>query len=399
MRRNIRKEFRESMDAIQFSQDAKDVMVDTLLARMETQEAPRRRRGKKLLLVGLAAVLLLGTLTGAAVFTRWSRSAQAYYNPSQEIKEQAEKSGLSVMLETKTEETNPSEVLSATDQGVTVTLVQSIVDNYEAELTFRIEGFTLPEGQDPWAFWDRNSITIDGSRDFSVSKTGGFYDGTTRDENGEWVYASNGQPVASRDDEFQSAILEWVAADGSMEYTIYISFRDTSGAYLGKEIAVHFDGFGTGPMKGGIMEEKLVDGSWDLHWTLTGADNADNSLTISPNAEIGDSGMTLLEAEIGQKTIRAVYQLDHDWDGWKELESLPNDLQAVRMKNGDMVLVVPSGGNYGKMETEHICENTYSTFGGLIDISQVESLAFHKGWEKDENGKPTIQTFYYVPIG
>ena len=35
---------------------------------------------------------------------------------------------------------------------------------------------------------------------------------------------------------------------------------------------------------------------------------------------------------------------------------------------------------------------------GILDITQVESLLFHKGWEADENGEPTIQTFFYIPI-
>ena len=39
------------------------------------------------------------------------------------------------------------------------------------------------------------------------------------------------------------------------------------------------------------MEEPLVSGSWDLHWTLTGADSTKNSVTLTPNMEIGDSGL------------------------------------------------------------------------------------------------------------
>ena len=37
-------------------------------------------------------------------------------------------------------------------------------------------------------------------------------------------------------------------------------------------------------------------------------------------------------------------------------------------------------------------------YDAILDISQVESLMFHKGWELDANGKPTIQTFYYIPL-
>lgn len=98
------------------------------------------------------------------------------------------------MLEDKQKETTPGEVLSATDQGITITAVQSIVDSYGADLFFRVEGFTLPEGRNPELFWDRDDVTIDGSTEFYSSMTGWFYDGTTRNEAGEWVYASNGQP-------------------------------------------------------------------------------------------------------------------------------------------------------------------------------------------------------------
>ena len=181
---------------------------------------------KRLLLVALAAALALATMTGAAVFTRWSTTAQNQYKPSQEIKEQAEKSGLSVMLEETKGEENPKEVLSVTDQGITITAVQSIVDKYRAEITFRIEGFDLPEDEDPFV-WP--TVTIGGDLFFYGSQGGGFYDGTTRNENGERVYASTGEPVKSRDDEFQSVILDWVADDGSMEYTHYISFNETDG--------------------------------------------------------------------------------------------------------------------------------------------------------------------------
>ena len=92
MKHNVKAELRQSMDAIHFSGDDKERMVEFLVS---AEAAPEKRSGKKLLLVTLAATLVVGALTGAAVFTRWSRSAQAAYNPPQQIKEQAEKTGLS----------------------------------------------------------------------------------------------------------------------------------------------------------------------------------------------------------------------------------------------------------------------------------------------------------------
>ena len=359
--------------------------------------------GKKKLLFILAAALIMATMTAAAAITRWTATMQYGDNGgttqqiSEQIKKQAEKSGLSVMLEDKQKKTTPGEVLSATDQGITITAVQSIVDSYGADLFFRVEGFTLPEGCAPEMFWDRDKVTIDGSTEFYSSMTGWFYDGTTRNEAGEWVYASNGQPVEFGNDKYQSAIYQWVADDGSLEYQMNIRFRDSGERYWGKEFSIHFNGIGVGAEKGGIMEEPLVSGNWDLHWTLTGADSTKNSVTLTPNMEIGDSGLTLLEAEVGQKTIRAVYQSDHDWDGWKQLEMLSPGLYQICMKDGSAVRVVPTQENYARWEAERICEVTYETFDGILDVSALDSLAYDKGSEIGADGK-RVHTFDYIPI-
>lgn len=355
------------------------------------QEKQARFSGRRKLLFVLAAALIMATLTAAAVFTRWSTTAQTRYNPSQGVKEQAEKSGLSVMLEKTKGTENPNEVLSVTDQGITITAVQSIVDNYRAEITFRIEGFDLPEDEDPFV-WP--TVTIDGDLFFYGSQSGGFYDGTTHDENGNWVYASTGEPVRSRDDEFQSVILDWVADDGSMEYTHYISFLETDGRYMGKEIVFTFNSIdiqGHGKAGPSIPQ---VEGNWELKWTLTGTSD---SITITPNAKIGDSGVILLDAEIGQKTIRARYQVDDYWEGWDELVTLPQAVCGVRMKDGSEHIC--GGGTSGFEDQERMIYFTESDiFDAILDISQVESLMFHKGWELDANGRPTIQTFYYIPV-
>ena len=113
--------------------------------------------------------------------------------------------------------------------------------------------------------------------------------------------------------------------------------------------------------------------------------------------EIGDSGLTLLEAEIGQKTIRAVYQSDHDWDGWKQLEMLSPGLYQICMKDGSAVRVVPTQENYARWEAERICEVTYETFDGILDVSALDSLAYDKDSEIGADGK-RVHTFDYIPI-
>lgn len=348
--------------------------------------------GKKKLLFLLAATLIMGTMTAAAVYTRWSITAQTRYNPSQDVKEQAEKSGLSVMLEETKGKENPNEVLSVTDQGVTITAVQTIVDNYRAEITFRIEGFELPEDKEPFA-WPM--VTIDGNLDFYGSQTGGFFDGTTRNDKGEWVYASDGSPVKYDDTKpFSPAILDYVADDGSLEYTHYISFNETDGRYFGKEIAFSFHSIDLQSDQKAGMPEPQVEGNWELKWTLTGTGD---SISITPNVKIGDSEVILLNAEIGQKTIRARYHVDDYWEGWDELVTLPQAVQGVRMKDGSEHICGASTSGFEDQENM-IYFTESDIYDAILDIRQVESLMFHKGWELDANGEPTIQTFYYIPV-
>ena len=345
--------------------------------------------GKKKLLFLLAATLIMGTMTAAAVYTRWSTTAQTRYNPSQEVKEQAQKSGLSVMLEETKGKENSDEVLSVTDQGITVTAVQTIVDNYHAEIIFRIDGFDLPEDKLP-ATWP--TVTIDGDEHFGGSQSGWFFEGTTRNEEGKLVYASNGQPVQS--DEDGNLILDYVADDGSLEYIYSISFEKTDGRYLGREIAFSFHSFDFQSDKPAGMPEPQVEGNWELKWTLTGTSD---SISITPNVKIGDSDVILLDAEIGQKTIRARYQVDDYWEGWDELVELPQAVQGVRMKDGSENRCGASTSGFEDQENM-IYFTESDIFDAILDISQVESLMFHKGWELDANGKPTIQTFYYIPL-
>ena len=388
MKRNLKQEYNTAMDALRFSQESKEDMVELLMA-MPKEQTMKKHTTKRIWLVALAAALALATFTGAAVFTRWSRTAQVRFNPTQEVKEQAEKSGLSVMLETPKGTENPNEVLSVTDQGITITAVQSIVDNYRAQITFRIEGFELPEDEYP-SVWP--TVTIDGKWDFYGSQSGSFFDGTTIKE-GKRVYASTGEPVRYSDDEFQSVILDPVADDGSLEYTHSFTFDETDGRYIGKEIVFSFHSIDFESDQKAGTSVPQVEGNWELKWTLTGADT---NIKVTPNTKIGDSDVVLLDAEIGQLSLRTRYQVDDYWEGWDELVTLPQAVQGIRMKDGSEYRCGASTCGFEDQENMiYFMES--NMFDAILDISQVESLMFHKGWEKDENGE-SIETFYYIPI-
>lgn len=401
MRRNMRQELKQSMDAISFSPQAKAAMVRRLSAQGKEQTMYKKKRSsRKLLMIALAAALAAATLTGAAVFTRWSREAESRYSPSQQVKEQAEKSGLSVMLEDKAEQTqkpqqdNSGEILSATDQGITVTAVQSIVDNVGGEITFRIEGFDFPEDRYPQT-WPLPTVTVGGDEHFASSQSGWFFDGLTQNAEGKTVYADSGKPVEIDAD--GSFILKPVAKDGSLDYIYSFRFQNDSGTWLGKEIVMNFTGFGVQSTEKAGMPETLVEGNWELRWTLEGADTNTDGITITPNAEIGDTGVVLTEAKIGQKSLQTVFQLERYWDGWETLELFPQSAVAVRMKDGTEIGCFPRTSGYEDIDGL-VYKETSDMVDGIVDLSQVESIKFLSGWEANESGERTVPVYTYVPI-
>lgn len=345
---------------------------------------PKLRSGskRKTLVLILAAAIALVTFTGAGVYTRWSRTAQHRYTPSEEIKAQAEDSGLSEILEEKKE-------LSVTDQGITVTAVQSLIDEEGGEITFRIEGLEVPDGRFPATDFENFTITIDGSPFFKDIAGAGFFDGTTFNEKGERVYAYDGKPVESDESApYQPVILKPVAPDGSLEFTYYFHKSDKFGELNGKEICVTFTAFGL------ESEQKLGDpeftkkGNWTLKWKISASSNY---ITVKPNAKIGDSDVRLLEARIGELSIHTTYQLQEELEGFDEMAFLPEAVQGVRLKDGSEYICVPSSEGY--VDREKLIYFVDATmYNGILDLKQVESLMFHKGWDGD------TETFYYIPV-
>ena len=108
---------------------------------------------------------------------------------------------------------------------------------------------------------------------------------------------------------------------------------------------------------------------------------------VSTNAKIGDSEVILLDAEIGQLSVKTRYQLKDYWEGWDELVTLPQAVCGVRMKDGSEHICVPSTSGFEDEEKMiYFIESTM--YDAILDISQVESLFF-----RDETGE-TI----YIPI-
>ena len=234
---------------------------------------------KLFLIAALIAAMLL--LMGAATYTRWSRSMQNTYHPSESQRQQAEQSGLSVRYqETESGEagteaaSQEGSILSATDQGITVSVVQTIADSRQVHVILRVEGFTPPEGYQiaPYAFAGERA-TWGGRDDFWCSSGVDFDDGIVYQGGGKYTY-TDGTPVDEKDG-WQMG--RYRRSDGSMEVDVWYRLNSDTEELLGQEYQLHLTGFGTSTYVGKADStfETLVEGHWDLKFPLKAVGQCD----------------------------------------------------------------------------------------------------------------------------
>lgn len=349
-----------------------------ILSAIETRaQAPRRRPVRKALLLAIAATLALVTMTGAAVYTRWSQSMDASYMASQEQRQQAQDIGLSTMLE---KEKQSDDVLSVTDQGITVTAVQTVADNYHMKIVFRIEGYTFPEGMPPFAF--PSEATLDGvpmheALEGGYSSSGWFHDGIMANDDWKPVY-DDGTPIQK--DANGDWILHYLAPDGSMEYILDYTFGKP-GEHLGKVIEVGFDAFAhsVGPAD----VEKDVEGKWRLRWKITGSEE---SYKVTLDAPLGDSGDVLKEIEITPMSIGAVVQTKDYYDSEIFLGGYPRGIAGLRMKDGSTMTQLGGGGSSGYLDEANNLYRMRAGASRLYKVEDVEAVLFHN-YIQDENAE------------
>ena len=346
--------------------------------------------GGRKLLVLLAAALAVGSMIAAAAYTRWSATMQfgSYggAQPSEEIKKQAEKTGLS-MIPTGTDD-GGQETVSATDNGVTITLAQTVMDQNGGKAIFRTQGLELDEGQSPWAWYD---YTIDGKDWTQLGISGGsqFFNGTTQDEAGNWIYVKNGEPV--------SGGYDYQLSDGSIEFSCDFSWEGKD--VFGKEMVFTFTGLGITGEKFEDEDIMTTPGKWELRWTLQGSTEEPKKWT--PNAKIGHWNLTLVEAEIGQYSMKLTYRLGDEYadvmdfnkrEGWNPTPA------GIRLKDGTDIQN-PSGSGSGGWDAEnHLFTETLGSLGTVLDPEQIAGLYFYAGYDLNEEGFRVEKPYYYIPL-
>lgn len=381
MKHNVKQEFQEAMDELHFSGQEKAAMTQKLLSK--AKEAPKPFSGRKLLILSFAAVLILSTMTAAAVYTRWPVSIAKDFHFREQDKQAAEQSGLAVLPQTTKPTGKAPQIVSATDQGVTISVAQTLMDPYRVVLIFRVEGVDLPEGAVPCADWE---VTMSG-RD-AASKACYFFNGVLETSPGVLTYA-DGSPLER--DENGIYIPRPAAADGSLECSV--SFTYDTPQSSNTEITARCSGI---YIQSAEAQIPLAEGNWKLSWTLTGSSQ---SRIVQPNVPIGDSGYFLKRAELSSLT--AILEISGT-------DRAPENSSAKKMSYGVPSLegVMLKDGTYSPISAGTICsvkptENKTLLCNSsiqVVDVDQIDALVFSNSNAVLIDGEYVRCDDYIVPI-
>jgi hypothetical protein len=318
--------------------------------------------------VAAAAMLAVGAVSASAAYQQWSRSLSDGLQATYAQKQLLEENQMTAFLDQ-----------SVTQNGVTVTAQQSIVDNQYAYLSFKVEGYTPAADLQP-GFADVEVTVGDEDNDSASGYSGytsSFYDGLVAGADGIAVH-TDGTPVS--EDDFYRYIQE----DGSLEYEILL-MNDQKGYFLNQPVHVEFRDLGTYPGKAEEVTAE-VEGTWSFDWMLQGSDEM---TTYQLNAPLEDHQTTVLEAEISPISFHITYNVST----FEE----PPYFTGVQLKDGTIYTGINGAGYEGYSEENPDIYESTGAFTRIIDVDQIESLLFIRSYPEGTQAL-TEENLYFVPV-
>ncbi len=334
--------------------------------------------------VAAAAALFVGVAgISTAAYMQWSKALEEHLRITEEQHKELEESRIASAVGQ-----------SVTQNGVTVTMEESIVDNNCAHLAFKVEGYELAAGKEPG--FGQTAVQVDGKGDFPGGWSSSFYDGLVAGNDGKAVFA-DGTPYTGGDQ------ITYTMEDGSLEYLVTM-VSDEKGYFIDKPIHVELKDLGT---YSGKAEELIPDakGTWSFDWTMEGSGEMK---TCEMDTALGDSGASVVKAELSPVSISVVYdfpmqeetELGTNENGEPIVSSTyaePPFFTGVRLKDGTLYTSISNGGSAGYTDESYEFYESKTILNRVIDVDQVESLAFVKSYPEGE--QPIAEeNLYFVPV-
>ena len=305
--------------------------------------------------IALAIILVLTMATAvAAGVIRWQRGLDDKLKVTEEIRE--------IYRDTQLFD-QPG--LSVTQNGVTVTMEQCIVDPNNAYIAFRVKGYQ-PEWQGglEWEMPQFRDVLIllDGEEPPFFAEPL-FFNGLDG-----WGLLTDGSMPE------EDTVLPYVNENGEMVYIITLRCDRDDHSIIGKKLQVTLGGLGTVSSRypSGHID---VEGTWSFEWTLKGTDRCLSLNSIS--LPIGGTGCTVTDVRLSPIYISMSLQVPRETYPAGDDEGIPGPLfSGVKLKDGTVYDQLAGRGyaDYTDDKSDAFRQNW--ALHRVIDPDQVESLLF-----------------------
>lgn len=307
----------------------------------------------------VAAFVVCAATACAASYTNWSQSLEKGLRITQDQKQMLEESHAWSVLDQ-----------SVKSEGVTVTARQCILDSYCAYITFKIEGYNLPEGASPVI--KRMNVVVGDYDPRGVYYYADFYRDSRNDWKEDGILLADADPGGS-----------YRMEDGSLEYQMRI-LTMKKGALSGRPIHITLQGLGSR-----MGEEWPVydnTGSWEFEWVLHGT--TDTAQTVLYE-KIGNTGATIIKAELSPISVR--YTFDRGSSGiWPMLFGFRTKDGKLHLNTAGARMSRFDGHSNVRCTIIHVSRR-------ILDAEQIDALVF-----TDVNYKFKMEDMdkhlYMVPI-
>ena len=344
-------EFQESLD-----RSLSSLQPDRLMARRIIASGKEEEKVKKIprLAIVIAVLLILTMATAiAAHIAGWTKGLEELLQVTEEQKEKHQDTGLF---------DEPG--LSATKDGVTVTLDQCVVVPQAAYIAFRVKGYPLQPGEEPG--FDLVSCEAAHAETF-IDNYSSFFNGLAA--------VPDGEPYNS-----------YTNGNGDLLYVFTAAPSDEQVSLIGLDLKVVLGGLGIYEGKAGDVNRQ-VEGPWEFEWTLKGTDQqADVTGLHEP---IGKDGCFLKEVHLTPVSIELRMLVPKKLNEHSAMDDAVPFFAGVIYKDGTELTEMGAGGREGYedgLDPENDAYGQILTLDRLIEPEKVESLIFYwnPDWGNDE---------------
>ena len=318
------------------------------------EEKHMKRFSSAALIFAVILILSMAVAVAEGLFP-WTRGLEDNLQVTDEIKE--------VYKET---ELFDEPRLSVTQNGVTVTLDQCIVDTNAAYIAFRVQGYAPELGRQP----EFGGITVE--MDDTGRHAGGwdakFFDGLVASPDGFAVYSDGRVPE-------DYGKLPYANENGELLYIISMRDDGDDFSYVGKTIHVTLKDLGVYSADKLMNMEVAVEGTWEFEWTLKGTDK--HLELTGLNLPIGENGSVLTAVHLSPIHVKLEMNVPrHPEADEDEFDLYAPYFRGVVLKDGTVYDLISGGGADGYLAQTGEAYRSMCALSRIIEPDQVAALIF-----------------------